>query len=100
MVSEMQLWIYSYASYLSDLKACSRVGGYFFLSKKPNHPIDSASPTILDNGPTLVTCTLIDAIMASEMEVDISAAFIKTKVSPLPQLFTNLDTYKAPFFFK
>ena len=34
IASNMQLWIHSDASYLSEPKTRSRAGGYFFLSKK------------------------------------------------------------------
>ena len=49
VASDMQLWIHSDASYLSKPKARSRAGGYFYLSKKLNYPIEPTSPCPPDN---------------------------------------------------
>ena len=97
IASEMQLWIHSDASYLSEPKARSRAGGYFFLSNKPTHPIDPNSPAPPDNGSILVICKIIDAIMASAMEAEIGAAFINTRESvPIATTLQELSHKQSP----
>ena len=64
IASEMHLWIHSDASYLTEPKARSRAGGFFYLSKKPNLPIDPSQPAPPDNGPILILCKILDTIMS------------------------------------
>ena len=44
VASDMQLWIHLDDSYLSDPKARSRAGRYFYLSKKSNYHTKPTSP--------------------------------------------------------
>ena len=79
LASDMKLWVHSDASYLSEPKARSRAGGFFYLSSAPNYPVDSSSPSPPNNGAILVMCKIIDAIMSSAQEAETGAAFINTR---------------------
>ena len=48
--SDMVLWAHSDASYLSEPKARSRAGGFYYLSSKPTYPITSNQPAPPLNG--------------------------------------------------
>ena len=97
VASEMQLWIHSDASYLTEPKARSRAGGHFFLSKKPTYPIDSSSLTPPHNGAILMICKIIDSIMASAMEAEVGAAFINTRESvPVSTTLDELGYKQSP----
>ena len=61
----MILHIYSDASYISELEAQSRAGGYFFLGPKSNIPIQE-TPT--DNGPVHAECSIMRNVIASYTE--------------------------------
>lgn len=58
------------ASYLSEPKARSRVGGYHYLS---NHPDKTAEPSI--NGPVLVVSKILNNVMASASEAETAGLF-------------------------
>ena len=70
--SDMKLAIHSDASYLSEPKARSRAGGYFFLTKNAN----STDP---DNGAVLNVAQIIKAVMSSAAEAELGALFINAK---------------------
>jgi hypothetical protein len=71
--SDMILKIHSGASYLSEVKACSRHAGHFYLG-------DIASPKPdIGNGPLLVTSTSMCNIMSSAAEAECGALFNNTK---------------------
>ena len=60
LASDMILNVHSDASYLSAPKACSRVGGYFFLGSIPQ----DRDPMKL-NGAIHITCTIVKLVAAS-----------------------------------
>jgi hypothetical protein len=66
----MQLKIHSYASYLSETKAKSRIGGYFYLGNKTNSP---KKP--LSNGPLLYHTTVLKHVVSSVAEAEFGALF-------------------------
>lgn len=76
--SGMVLYFHSDASYLSERKARSRLGGYFFLSSKPADPdrqplaTDPAPPM---NGPIKVNSTIMKNVLASAAEAETGAMF-------------------------
>jgi hypothetical protein len=72
--SDMQLKIHSDASYLSDPKAKSRIGGYFYLGGKS----DSRMKT-LSNGPLLCHTTVLKHVVLSVAEAEFGAIFVDTK---------------------
>ena len=70
----MILHIHSYASYLSEPKARSRAGGFFYLSdnidvKKPNAP----QPKL--NGAVHILSTILNNVVASATEAEVGALF-------------------------
>jgi hypothetical protein len=68
--SDMILYIHSDASYLSEPKARSRVGGYFYLGNY-NEPADNPHP----NGPIHVESRIMKNVMAAASEAEIGALF-------------------------
>ena len=71
--SEMILHIHSDASYLSESKARSRSGGYFFLDGKDNPDPDSPPPK--PNGAIHVDARILRPVMASAAEAETGALF-------------------------
>ena len=94
--SDMHLWAHTDASYLSESKARSRCGGYYYLSSFPNLPLspdDSAPPK---NGPITTTSKIIDAVMSSAQEAEIGASFYNaTQLLPLRLV---LEEMVLPFY--
>jgi hypothetical protein len=72
--SDMQLKIHSDASYLSDPKAKSRIGGYFYLRKKTD-----SSATPLTNAPLLCHTTVLKHVVSSVAEAEFGAVFVNAK---------------------
>jgi hypothetical protein len=72
--SEMQLKIHSNASYLSEPRAKSRIGGYFFLGNI-NH---SQCPS-LSNGPLMCQSTILKHVVSSFAEAKYGALFVNAK---------------------
>jgi hypothetical protein len=68
--SDMILFVHSDASYLSEAKARSRVGGYFYLGNN-QEPIENPTP----NGPIHVESRILKHIMAAASEAEIAALF-------------------------
>jgi hypothetical protein len=68
--SAMILYVHSDASYLSEAKARSRIGGYFYLGN-PNEPTDNPKP----NGPIHVESRILKNVMAAASEAEIAALF-------------------------
>jgi hypothetical protein len=68
--SDMTLYVHSDASYLSEPKARSRVGGYFYLGDT-NEPPDNPRP----NGAIHVESRILKNIMAAASEAEIGALF-------------------------
>jgi hypothetical protein len=69
--SDMVLYIHSDASYLSEPKARSRVGGYFYLG---NHDEPADNPP-QPNGPIHVESRILKNVMAAASEAEIGALF-------------------------
>jgi hypothetical protein len=70
----MQLKIHSDASYLSEPKAKSRIGGYFYLGNKTNSPNKP-----LSNGPILFHTTVLKHVVSSDVEAEFGALFVNAK---------------------
>ena len=69
--SNMILWMASDASYLSKPKACSRAGGWFFLSDPRNKPHQKLTKEPTPNGPISVLAKIITPVMSSDMEAEV-----------------------------
>ena len=65
--SDMILYVHSDASYLSEPRARSRVGGYFYLGNA-NKPADNPKP----NGPIHVEARILKNIMAAASEAEMA----------------------------
>jgi hypothetical protein len=72
--SDMQLKIHSDVSYLSEPKAKSRIGGYFYLVNKTNSRMKPIS-----NGPLLFHTTVLKHVVSSVSEAEFSALFVNAK---------------------
>jgi hypothetical protein len=72
--SYMQLKIHSHASYFSEPKAKSRIGGYFYLGGKS----DSCMKP-LSNGPLLCHTTVLEHVVSSVAETEFGALFVNAK---------------------
>jgi hypothetical protein len=72
--SGMQLNIHSDASYLSEPKANSRTGGYFYVVNKTNSP---KKP--LSNGPLFCHTTVLKHVVSSVAEAEFGALFVNAK---------------------
>ena len=68
----MIIYIYSNASYISELKARSRSGGYLFLGPKYKTLIQKMSPK---NGPVHVECRIVINVMVSATEAELGGLF-------------------------
>jgi hypothetical protein len=72
--SDMQLKIHSDASYVSEPRAKSRIGGYFFLGNSKHSQCPS-----LSNGTLLCQSTVLKHVVSSVAEADYGALFINAK---------------------
>ena len=72
--SGMVLHIHSDASYLSETEACSRAGGFFFLSENTN-PSDKTAPPPPVNGAIHIVSTIMGNVMSSATEAEVGALF-------------------------
>jgi hypothetical protein len=72
--SEMQLKIHSDASYLSEPKPKSRIGGYFYLGNKKN-----SSKKPLSNGPLICHTTVLKHVVFFVAEAEFGAVFVNAK---------------------
>jgi hypothetical protein len=72
-VSDMVLHINLHASYLSEPKARSRVGGHFFLSSNTN------STNHIHNGSILAMSTVYNNALFSVIEAEVAGTFINAK---------------------
>jgi hypothetical protein len=89
--SDMQLKIHSDASYLSEPKAKSRIGVYFYLGNKTN---SSTKP--LSNGPLLFHTTVLKHVVSSVADAKFAAVFVNAKegtvtCTPLSEMGHNQD---------
>jgi hypothetical protein len=72
--SDMQLKIHSDASYLSEPKDKSRIGGYFYLGNKTTSRVKP-----LSNGPLLLHTTVLKHVVSSVAEAEFGALFVNAK---------------------
>ena len=77
--SDMHLWAHTDASYLSESKARSRCGGFYFLSSQPKLPINPDDPAPPINGPILTQSKIIDTVMSSAQEAETGAGFFNAQ---------------------
>jgi hypothetical protein len=77
--SDMVLYIHSDASYLSESKARSRVGGHFYLGSTPIDPTKPPSHTDRNNGAVHTIATILKNIMSSVAEAELGALFVNAK---------------------
>jgi hypothetical protein len=73
--SGMRLWIDSDASYLSEAKARSRVGGYYYLTTFPSRNPTSDDPSPPLNGAIHIICSIMKNVMASASEAELGGLF-------------------------
>ena len=69
--SDMVIAVHSDASYLSETKARSRVGGHFFLSENDEYPSN--------NGAVLTIAQIIKAVISLAAEAEIGALYINSR---------------------
>jgi hypothetical protein len=87
--SDMVLTVCRDASYLSKPKACSQVGGLFFLSSDTEDPIN--------NGPVLNLAQIIKAVMSSAAEAELGALYINArKAIPQRQTLAEIGHKQPP----
>jgi hypothetical protein len=82
VASDMSLKIHSDASYLSEPKARSRAGGYFYLSSHPEDPSKPPDPNSIPppmNGAIHVLCSILDVVLASATEAELGACFYNAR---------------------
>jgi hypothetical protein len=72
--SDMQLKIHSDASYLSEPKSKSRIGGYFYLGGKTDSRMKP-----LSNGPLFCHTTVLTHVVSSVAEAEFGALFVNAK---------------------
>jgi hypothetical protein len=77
--SDMVLYIHSDASYLSESKARSRVGGHFYLSSKPTDPTRPPNAPVPNNGAVHTTATILKNVMSSVAEAELGGLFLNAK---------------------
>ena len=95
--SQMNLWIHSYASYPNASKACSRNGGFFYLSDKPKLPIKPNDPPPKLNAPVPVNSKIIDTVMYSVQKSETGSGFINGKDDvPLHNALHEMDHIQVP----
>jgi len=90
--SEMVLWMYSDASYLSAPKGHSWATGYCFLSTCPQ-----ALPTAMDepppdNGPVHILCQIMKQVVSSAAKAKLGVLFLNAQaVCPIQTALDELD---------
>ena len=77
--SDMIYHISSDASYLSEPKAKSRVGGHHYLSNKSIDPMKPPHVQPPNNGAIHTTCNILKNVMASAAEAETAALFHNTQ---------------------
>jgi hypothetical protein len=87
--SDMILHVHSDASYLSETKARSRVGGYFFLGN------GTVNPPL--NGAIHVVCQILPNVMASAAEAEVGGLFVNGQTAcPLRTTLEELGHPQPP----
>ena len=95
--SDMHLWAHTDASYLSESKARSRCGGFYYLSARPSLPITSNDNPPPLNGPIMANSKIIDAVMSSAQEAETGAGFFNAKeILPLRTALEELGHPQGP----
>ena len=95
--SDMHLWAHTDASYLSETKARSRAGGFYYLSSKPVLPIKASDPPPPINGAVAIKSKIIDAVMSSAQEAETGAGFLNAKeLLSLRQALEDLGHPQGP----
>ena len=106
--SDIILAVDSDTSYLSEPKACSRVGGYHYLSNLPkNIPPKPDDPMPTMNGAILVVSNILKHVMSSAAKSELSGLFFNGKeattiretlltlLHPQPPTLINTDNNTA-----
>ena len=87
--SSMVLNVHSDASYLTEPKARSRVGGHFFMSEDNDNP--------QNNGAVLNIANIIKHVMSSAAEAEIGALFITSRQAiPARRLLEEMGHKQPP----
>ena len=95
--SDMHLWTYTNASYLTEPKVRSRAGGYHEFSDKPKLPILADSPALMHNHPVLALCKKMYAVMSSIQESETGSAFINARHTiPIHQTAIEMNHQQGP----
>ena len=79
----MILHIDSDASYLSELRARSRTGGYYYLSSLPTDPEKSPNLPSPANGPIHTECRILKQVVASADREEVGGLFHNGQTSVL-----------------
>ena len=83
--SGMVLHCHSDASYLSEPKARSRAGGFFYLSDLAEDPTKAPTDKFMLNGAVHVMSVILRNIMASATETKFADLFVTAKDSTFMQ---------------
>jgi hypothetical protein len=95
--SDMILYVHSDASYLSEPKARSRVGGHFYLSSKPVDPTKPPNAPVPNNGAVHTGATILKNVMSSVAEAELGGLFVNTKdATVLRQTLTEMGWPQPP----
>jgi len=95
--SDMQLYVHSDASYLSETRARSRAAGHFFLSSTPLTPDQPPSSIPPLNGPIHTLCKIIDVVVGSAAEAEIGAGYLNGQdIVPITTTLAELGHPQAP----
>ena len=95
--SDMQLYLHSDTSYLSEAKAHSRAAGFYYLSNKPLDPtLPPEYPPPL-NGALHVVSKILRNVMGSAAESKIAAAYMTAQEAvPIRTTLEELSHPQAP----
>ncbi|NNE46316.1 MAG: hypothetical protein HKN37_06620, partial [Rhodothermales bacterium] len=98
--SDMCLWTHSDASYLSVIKARSRVAGYFFLSdfpENPDKPPGDTDPPPASNGAVSVLVQIPKEVLSSAAEAELAGGYYTAKEAvPMRILLEELGHPQPP----
>jgi hypothetical protein len=89
--SAMILNIHSDASYLSESRARSRIGGYFFLGDIPKD-----GKPIFINGAIFVNCGILKIVVTSAAEAELGALFLNAREGKIIRLILSELGHKQP----
>lgn len=77
--SDMVLYVHSDASYLSEAKGRSRVGGHFFLSDNPTDPSKPPNAFVAPNGSIHTISSILKNVMSSATESEFAGLFYNAR---------------------